>query len=747
MKNTYGNNLTLSVFGGSHDAEIGMRLSGFPAGMKVDFEALHALMARRAPGSTPLGTPRRERDLPVFQTGLDEQGVTTGGEIIAVIRNENARSLDYSFVYDTPRPGHADYAALKKYGNGVDLRGGGHFSGRLTAPLCIAGGLCLQYLKEKGIRVGAHIASINGVFDTPFDPVFENTALFDTLAARPLAVIDEQKGAQMTAEIEAARAEGDSVGGTVECMITGLPVGLGEHMFDGTEGRLSAALFGIPAVKGVEFGAGFGAATLRGSENNDVYVTDGKHVRTETNHAGGILGGMTSGMPVVFRIAIKPTPSIAKEQRTVSLSKMENTTLTIGGRHDPCILPRVVPVVEAVTAITITDLLLDKSANGVENRPLDLGLLRQEIDRIDRELVPLFAARMRVSSDVAEYKRGVGMAVSDPVREAALLERVAAASPAETADYARTLYTNILSLSRAYQHARLGANSPLSQDIKSAIAQTPTAFPTHATVACQGTAGAYSHKAARVLFEAPQVRHYAKFADVFAAIERGECRYGILPIENSTAGSVTEIYDLMSRHRFFVVRAVKLDVEHCLLGKRGAKMEDITEIVSHSQALAQCAAFLAKYPHVKLTSMENTAVAARYAAECDGTVAALADRECAALYGLDVLNEGVCDAKHNRTRFICISKSLEIYEGADKTSLILTLPHKPGSLSRLLARFDALRINLTKLESRPCPERDFEFRFYFDLVSPAGSEALLSLLAELAGEHEAFRYLGTYSEL
>ena len=385
--------------------------------------------------------------------------------------------------------------------------------------------------------------------------------------------------------------------------------------------------------------------------------------------------------------------------------------------------------------------------NDTEKKPLDLGVLRREIDRIDSELVPLFAARMRVSADVAEYKRSVGMAVTDPVREAALLDRVVAASPAETADYTRTLYTNILSISRAYQHARLGVDSPLSQEIKAALADTPKCFPTHATVACQGTAGAYSHKAARVLFEAPEVRHYAKFADVFAAIERGECRYGVLPIENSTAGSVTEIYDLMSRHRFFVVRAVKLDVEHCLLAKRGVKIEDITEIVSHKQALAQCAAFLAKHPHIKLTPMENTAVAAEYAARCDGTVAALADRECATLYGLEILREGVCDAEHNRTRFICISKSLEIYEGADKTSLILTLPHKPGALSRMLTRFDALRINLTKLESRPIPERDFEFRFYFDLVSPAGSSALLSLLAELSGEHEAFRYLGTYSEL
>ena len=360
MKNTYGNNLTLSVFGGSHDPEIGMTLEGFPAGLKLDTKALGALMARRAPGTTPLGTPRKERDLPIFTEGLDENNVTTGGRIRAVIRNENTRSSDYSFIYDTPRPGHADFAALKKYGDGVDLRGGGRFSGRLTAPLCIAGALCLQYLAARGIEIGAHIASVGGVKDTPFDPVLGDPAVFKTLATRPLAVIDEAAGEKMAEVIRQARAVGDSVGGTVECMVTGLEIGLGEHMFDGVEGRLSSLLFAIPAVKGVEFGAGFAVADMLGSENNDPFITNGQRVTTETNNCGGILGGMTNGMPVVFRIAVKPTPSIAREQRTVSLKRMENTTLSVVGRHDPCILPRVVPVVEAVAAIAMMDLLLDE---------------------------------------------------------------------------------------------------------------------------------------------------------------------------------------------------------------------------------------------------------------------------------------------------------------------------------------------------------------------------------------------------
>ena len=378
-----------------------------------------------------------------------------------------------------------------------------------------------------------------------------------------------------------------------------------------------------------------------------------------------------------------------------------------------------------------------------EIRPL--GELREEIDRVDRTLVSLFAERMALSRAVADYKRAVGMAVTDKTREAALLDRVAALSPADLADYTRTLYANILSLSRAYQHKMLDRDAPLTAEIKKAAAANAP-FPTNATVACQGVAGAYSAKAATSLFPTPDISYCAKFADVFAAIEAGKCRYGVLPIENSTAGSVTEIYDLMAKHRFYIVRAIRLPVEHCLLAQSGTKIEEIKEIVSHPQALAQCGAFLAAHPEVKVTPMPNTALAAQHAA-AHRHVAAIANRDCAALYGLSVLAEEICDTKNNCTRFICISKDLEIYRGADKTSLILTAAHEPGSLAKLLSRFEALQINLTKLESRPIPERSFEFRFYFDLVSPASSPALLQLLSELAGEHEDFRYLGTYAEL
>ena len=361
MANQYGSNLHLSIYGGSHDAEIGMRLSGFPKGFALDRDALQAFLSRRAPNGSAFSTPRKEPDIPEFLSGLTEN-MTNGEEVHAVIRNTNAHSKDYSFIYDTPRPGHADYAALCKYGNTVDLRGGGHFSGRLTAPLCIAGGMALQYLAIKGIHIGAHIEAIHTVRDKRFDAVKITAEELKAISSLPFPVLDSEAGERMQAAIAAARADKDSLGGVIECAVTGLPTGLGEHMFSGVEGRISAILFSIPAVKGVEFGEGFGAAALLGSENNDCYRTNGKTICTETNHCGGILGGMTNGMPLIFRAAFKPTPSIAKEQKTVSLSRMENTTLCVPGRHDPTVVVRAVPVVEAAAALAVLDLLLDENS-------------------------------------------------------------------------------------------------------------------------------------------------------------------------------------------------------------------------------------------------------------------------------------------------------------------------------------------------------------------------------------------------
>ena len=357
--NTYGFNIKLKIYGGSHDEKIGVIISGIPAGEKIDMDELRAFMARRAPGNNAYSTKRKEPDEPVFLSGFDGN-VTTGETIEAVIYNQNQHSSDYSSLYDVPRPSHADFAARMKYGDRVDLRGGGHFSGRLTAPMCIAGGICLQILARKNIHVAAHIASIGNIEDICFDPVKISQEDFESLHVHSFPTISESAGDEMQRVIESARLDLDSIGGTIECAAIGLPIGLGEHMFMGVEGRISSIVFGIPAVKGIEFGKGFASATLLGSQNNDPFETDGTHIYTKTNNCGGILGGMTDGMPLIFRAAMKPTPSIGKEQDSVSLSRMENVKLTIGGRHDPCVVPRAVPVFEAACALAIMDMLLDE---------------------------------------------------------------------------------------------------------------------------------------------------------------------------------------------------------------------------------------------------------------------------------------------------------------------------------------------------------------------------------------------------
>ena len=360
MSTSYGKNINITIYGGSHDSEIGIFAKGLPAGFAFDRDELLAFMKRRAPGQNSMSTQRKEPDAPEFMSGVAEGDILTGETLHAVIKNTNQRSSDYSDTAFIPRPSHADFAARQKYGEGVDLRGGGHFSGRLTAPMCIVGGICLQYLKTLGIEVAAHVYAVGNVYDTPFDPVEVGEKEFELLRSRlEFPVLCEQAGQKMRMLIEEARAEGDSVGGIVECAVTGLPAGLGEHMFDGVENRIAGIIFGIPAVKGIEFGEGFGSARLRGSENNDPFVTDGERIYTATNRAGGILGGMTTGMPLVFRGAIKPTPSIFKEQDSVDMTAMKPVKLKIKGRHDPCIVLRALPVFEAAAAIAICDLLAD----------------------------------------------------------------------------------------------------------------------------------------------------------------------------------------------------------------------------------------------------------------------------------------------------------------------------------------------------------------------------------------------------
>ncbi len=351
MSSSYGENLRLTVFGQSHAPAVGMTLEGIPAGLPLDTEALDRFLARRAPGRNEYSTARREADKPEFLCGLKDN-VTCGTPITAVIRNGDVRSGDYEELRRVPRPGHADYTAAVKYYGFQDYAGGGHFSGRLTAPLCVAGGICLQLLGRSGVTVISRIAAIGGVED--------RGELLASTADKPFPTVDEGRGEEMRRAIAAAKAAGDSLGGIIECRVLGLPAGLGDPMFGGMENRIAAACFGIPAVKGVEFGLGFGLAALRGSEANDAFCLREGRVATETNRAGGILGGITDGMPLSFRAALKPTPSIARKQKSVDLERMEETELAVSGRHDPCIVPRAVPCVEAAAALAAADALLGR---------------------------------------------------------------------------------------------------------------------------------------------------------------------------------------------------------------------------------------------------------------------------------------------------------------------------------------------------------------------------------------------------
>lgn len=353
MNSTYGENLKLTIFGESHGPAIGMTLDGIPAGLSVDTDALQAFMNRRAPGQNVWSTPRKEADKVEILSGIVD-GHTNGSPITAVIHNTNTRSGDYDNLKNCPRPGHADYTAQIKYGGTQDASGGGHFSGRLTAPLCIAGGMCLQWLEKLGIRIGGHICNIHGISDALFNPLSPQLDSIYTL----FPVLDSLQGEKMQAAIANAKAAGDSVGGSIECAVTGMQAGFGGPLFAGLEGKLAQILYGIPAVKGVEFGAGFEVCNLLGSENNDPFTIENGTVTTTSNHCGGILGGISNGMPILLRVAFKPTPSIAKPQQTIDLSTMECTTIQVQGRHDPCIVPRAVPVVEAAVAVAIFDTIL-----------------------------------------------------------------------------------------------------------------------------------------------------------------------------------------------------------------------------------------------------------------------------------------------------------------------------------------------------------------------------------------------------
>ncbi len=357
MSSEFGKKLKIQVFGQSHSEAIGVVIDNLPCGFEIDFDKVSSFMKRRAPGNDIFSTPRKEEDEVEIVSGI-YKGVTCGAPLCAMIRNKNVVSKDYDLMADIPRPSHADYAAHKKYKGYNDIRGGGHFSGRLTAPLCFAGAVAMQYLNSFGIYIGAHISSVGSVKDKLYNSVSMTKEELMSASEKDFPVLDDMSASLMRAEILNAKQKGDSIGGSIECAAIGLPVGIGQGMFGGVENNISAAMFAIPALKGIEFGSGFSGCSMRGSEYNDSYFLDNNKVKTNSNNNGGVTGGLTTGMPLIFRVAIKPTPSVFTEQNSISFSKNENVKLQINGRHDPCILKRALPVVEAVCAFTLLDMIL-----------------------------------------------------------------------------------------------------------------------------------------------------------------------------------------------------------------------------------------------------------------------------------------------------------------------------------------------------------------------------------------------------
>jgi chorismate mutase/prephenate dehydratase len=379
---------------------------------------------------------------------------------------------------------------------------------------------------------------------------------------------------------------------------------------------------------------------------------------------------------------------------------------------------------------------------------MNIDNLRTQIDKIDTQLVDLFKDRMQIALEIAKYKKASGMPVYDVSRERGLLHKVSERAGDDFEVYMRVFFSMLMDVSRSYQHKFLADASKLGEKIRKAVEQTPKLFPEKAVVACQGADGAYSQYACDKLFAIPNIMYFNSFEGVIQAVQSGLCRYGVLPIENSTAGSVNQIYDLLQYHNVNIVRTARIQVAHTLLVNKGVKLSDIKEILSHEQALAQCSSFLSTLKDVKITVCENTAVAAQHVAGSKRKdLAAISSKGCADLYELSTIGNNIQNNDGNYTRFICISKDLEIFPGANRTSFMMVIPHKPGALYRVLVRFYALGMNLVKLESRPIPGRNFEFMFYFDVESSVYSPALLQLIGELESQIEEFRYLGSYSEM
>lgn len=379
---------------------------------------------------------------------------------------------------------------------------------------------------------------------------------------------------------------------------------------------------------------------------------------------------------------------------------------------------------------------------------MDIKDLRNNIDRIDNEILKLFHERMKTSIEIAKYKKENNLPIKDAARERELIIKISENSEPGFEIYNRMLFNTLMDLSRSYQHSCINSVTDLSKRIAECSKLTPRLFPEKAVVACQGVEGSYGQFACDKIFKVPTIMYFNSFEAVFHAVEKGLCHYGMLPLENSTAGSVSRVYDLMNRYRFYIVRSVRLRVDHALLAKRGVRISDIKEIVSHEQAISQCSDFISSLSGVKVTKFENTALAAKYVSESGREdIAAISSKDCAELYNLSVLSYNIQNNDNNYTRFICISKELEVYPGSDKTSLMLTVPHKPGALYHVMARFYALGLNLAKLESRPIPGRDFEFMFYFDIDTSVYAPELFMLISELESDIEQFIYLGSYKEI
>ena len=379
---------------------------------------------------------------------------------------------------------------------------------------------------------------------------------------------------------------------------------------------------------------------------------------------------------------------------------------------------------------------------------MELNELRNQIDIVDDQIVQLFVERMGLSAQIADYKKENKLPIYVPSREREKLQDVAKLAGPEMDNYTRVLYSMIFELSRSYQSKRNIESTPLHEKIVDSVENTPKLFPQTPMVACQGIEGAYAQIACEKMFKSPFIMYFKNFEGIFNAIEKGLCQYGILPLENSTAGSVKKVYDLMIHHNFSIVRTFRMKIDHNLLANPGAKLSDIKEIYSHEQAINQCSKYLNTIPGVKIIPVENTAVAAKAVADSGRIdVAAISSHSCEELYNLSCLADNIQDKDNNRTRFICISKNLEIYPGSDKTSIMMVLPHKPGALYKVLARMYVLGINVIKLESRPIPERDFEFMFYFDLETSIYSEEFIQLMCELDDLCDEFKYLGSYTEV